>query len=165
MTTADSPGLWDFSLALYSQPGVEGLCLSLQEEAGVDVCLLLCTAWLSVRGVSLDRERLAALERLCDPWQRQVVLPLRRVRRHLKGEALASAELAACREAVKTAELAAEKRQLRCCEDLARQWPAAPVTAEPGLPAVKSYLQTLASPALVQRSLSVLQDAILHLAP
>ena len=36
---------WQFSLAFYRQPGVADACIRLQEEAGVDVNLLLFLLW------------------------------------------------------------------------------------------------------------------------
>ena len=43
--------LWDFAQRLYARPGVESACLHLQ-EAGADVCLLLCGAWLERHGIA-----------------------------------------------------------------------------------------------------------------
>ncbi len=165
MSTTNYSSLWDFTLALYRQPGVEALCLSLQDDTGVDVCLLLCAVWLDVRGVALNQPRLSALHEIARPWQRAVVSPLRQVRRFLREPSLHSDELADCRQGVKSAELAAEKWQLQCFEGLVRQWPRT-LETDLALPAVQYYLQTLAVPAAAQkRALEVLQDAIMEMAP
>ena len=47
--------LWSFSLTLYRAEEVKQLCLELQEEAEIDVCLLLSLVWLGAKGTSLDR--------------------------------------------------------------------------------------------------------------
>ena len=52
--------LWDFAQRLYGRPGVEHACLQLQ-EAGADVCLLLCGAWLQQRGVACTRRSFSSL--------------------------------------------------------------------------------------------------------
>lgn len=40
-------GLWDFALRLYGARGVGKACLLLQDESGVDVPVLLFSAWLA----------------------------------------------------------------------------------------------------------------------
>ena len=71
--------LWNFALACYARPGVEALCLRLQ-AGGADVCLLLCALWLERRRVACDGQRLDQLRAIAEPWQRQVVQPLRELR-------------------------------------------------------------------------------------
>lgn len=72
--------LWNYALALYARPGVEAACLELQALGG-DVCLLLCATWLQARGVAVLGERAQALQELAEPWQRDVVAPLRSLRK------------------------------------------------------------------------------------
>ena len=109
--------LWRFALAVYGQPGVEAVCLDLQERLGADVPLLLFVLWAGAAcGVRLpDAAPDATMERLsaeADAWRNAVVAPLRGVRRHLKG--VAGAE--AFRQTVKDAELEAERLGLaRLC--------------------------------------------------
>ncbi|MBO4970761.1 MAG: TIGR02444 family protein, partial [Pseudomonas sp.] len=52
--------LWNYCLNLYARPGVEQACLHLQDQ-GLDVCVLLCAAWLEARGVACDEVRLGQL--------------------------------------------------------------------------------------------------------
>ena len=40
---------WAFALALYARPGVAEACLTLQNEAGVDVMLLLVAIFAAVK--------------------------------------------------------------------------------------------------------------------
>ncbi|MBC3434067.1 TIGR02444 family protein [Pseudomonas sp. BW16M2] len=115
--------LWNHALALYAQPGVEAASLALQELGG-DVCLLLCGTWLQARGVAADEPRIAALQALAGPWQRDVVTPLRALRRQWREQALADPQLSVMREQVKALELQAERTLLERLEALAQEWPA-----------------------------------------
>jgi uncharacterized protein (TIGR02444 family) len=95
---------WGFGLALYTRfPEVWN---DLQDRDGRDVNLALLCLWTGMeRGLALGTEDLLALEAALEPWRSQVVVPLRHVRRFLKGDSLA----AALRERVKAAELDAER--------------------------------------------------------
>ena len=114
--------LWSFALSTYARPGVEAACLRLQEQ-GADVCLLLCGAWLEHRAVAVTAERIQALKQIAEPWQAQVVEPLRRVRMQWRAMAQQDEDLAGLRERVKALELEAEKQLLRRLEALAQSWP------------------------------------------
>lgn len=114
--------LWNHALALYARPGVEEACLSVQALGG-DVCLLLCATWLQGRGVALQAERAQALRAIAQPWQTQVVTPLRDLRRQWRTAAQQDPRLAALREQVKGLELQAEKQLLLQLEACAQQWP------------------------------------------
>ncbi len=93
---------WRYSLDFYAQRGVMPACLALQDAHGVDVNLALLCCWL---GEALDASALAEAEALMGDWRREVVQPLRAVRRWLKGrDDVLRAEVAA-------QELAAEQRQ------------------------------------------------------
>lgn len=121
--------LWDFAVALHARDGVETACLTLQDEADVDVCELLWHAWLFHHGAQLVGEppELAAVRR----WQREVTAPLRTLRRHLKPAARDDAGVAAVRRDVQRAERAAEREALRRLQGLAAG--AARLTALPAL--------------------------------
>ena len=69
---------WQFSLALYGQPGVARECLELQDKFGLNINLLLFCAWLGRRGVALGRDDLEGASRLIASWHDHVVHPLRR---------------------------------------------------------------------------------------
>src|SRR5690606_11917002 len=117
------PDLWSFALACYASPGVERTCLQLQ-EGGADVCLRLCVLWLERRQVPCDRQRLAQLRAIAEPWQRQVVQPLRELRRGLKAGAGNDPQQARLREQVKALELEAERELLRRLEQAGQKWQA-----------------------------------------
>ena len=79
----DSP-FWDFSLALYTRPGVEAACLDLQETHRLDVNLVLLAAWLAQDGRCLAPPLAARMRELGDGYQARVMQPLREARRALK---------------------------------------------------------------------------------
>jgi len=109
--------LWDFALALYARDGVEAACLTLQDEADLDVCEVLWHAWLFHHGALLVGEppALAAVRR----WQRDVTVPLRTLRRRLKPAAQGAPGVADVRRALQRAELAAERETLHRLQHLA----------------------------------------------
>ncbi len=116
--------LWSFALACYARPGVEPICLRLQDD-GADVCLLLCALWLEQRGVAASAQRLAQLQATAQPWQQTVVQPLREERRSWKDAARSDLALAHWREQIKEMELAAERELLARLEQQASPWPVA----------------------------------------
>jgi len=113
--------LWNYCLNLYARPGVEQACLHLQDQ-GLDVCVLLCAAWLEARGVACDEVRLGQLNACAGPWQREVVQPLRQVRTHWREAAAHDDALAALRIQVKALELEAERTLLRRLESVTQGW-------------------------------------------
>ena len=117
-----SSDLWSFSLDTYARPGVEAACLTLQ-SSGINVCLLLCGLWLAGRGVVCNEQRLQRLHDVIDPWDAEVVQPLRCLRVQWKTGATADAELHDLREQIKTLEMEAERHLLLRLERLALPWP------------------------------------------
>lgn len=103
---------WRFALEFYAKPGVGEVCLRLQDACGVDVNVLLVAIYAATR---LDRaigpDEIAALDAAAAPWRTRAVLPLRQVRRDLKGgvEETEAADAEALREGVKALELKAEQ--------------------------------------------------------
>ena len=79
--------LWQYSVAVYQQPGVAELCLHLQDEFQADVNMLLCAAWLSSVGRALTPELLSQLSLDSQQWQQNCLQPLRQARRFLKPRA------------------------------------------------------------------------------
>ncbi|MET1079322.1 MAG: TIGR02444 family protein [Pseudomonas sp.] len=116
-----STDLWRFAQRLYAQPGVEDACLQLQAE-GQDVCLLLCCAWLERHGVPCGVEYLETLQAVAEPWQEEVIRPLRQLRQHWRAPALDDPSLGQLREQVKQLELAAEQQLLQRLDAVSRTW-------------------------------------------
>jgi uncharacterized protein (TIGR02444 family) len=104
---------WRFSLRLYRRPEVADACIALQEEAGVDVNLLLFLLWQGTLGRTLSAAEVAELERRIGPWRNATVVPLRALRRALKSppELVAPATAEHFRTRIKAAELEAERLQ------------------------------------------------------
>jgi uncharacterized protein (TIGR02444 family) len=115
--------LWNFASYCYARPGVEQTCLRLQDE-GADVCLLFCALWLERRKVACDTARLEQLRGIAEPWQRQVVQPLRELRRGWKTESANDPAQARLREQVKALELEAEQELLRRLQGATQKWQA-----------------------------------------
>jgi len=133
-TAATADGLWDFSLAFYAQPGVAEACIGLQDEYGLDVNVVLCALYAGLRDIDLDRHDCAGLERAVRAWRRQAVVPLRKIRRSIRSMLDAMPDPAReAYEAVKQAELTAERaQQARMEQWLARRRSsAAPVSPGP----------------------------------
>ena len=104
----DSEALWRFSLAFYARPGVSEALIALQDRARCDVNLMLFALWLGVSGRSrLTNEELEIADRIARPIRRDIVEPLRALRRRLKSDP--DADIQRLREGIKALELAAEK--------------------------------------------------------
>jgi len=110
---SDNP-FWDFSLVVYRKPGVAEACLYLQDDAGVDVNLLLFFCWLAgVRDEALGEAEIRDILRRTTDWRDHVVRPLREVRRWMKGdvEGMPAGPVEALRSQVKRIELESERLQ------------------------------------------------------
>ena len=108
----DNP-FWRFSLAVYAAKTVRETALDSQDRFGADVNLMLLCCWVGFSGVMLDEKGLRRLDRLVDGWRREVIDPIRTVRRQLS-EAIgpmAPQVTRALREDVKGVELQAEQIQ------------------------------------------------------
>jgi uncharacterized protein (TIGR02444 family) len=84
MTTSSDSAFWRFSLRFYALPDVAPACIVLQDEAGVDVNLLLFLLFLAESGRAVTQDDIARLDRDIAPWREHVVEPLRALRRRLK---------------------------------------------------------------------------------
>lgn len=85
MTAATDSTFWSFTLGLYGKPGVASALIGLQDRLGLDVNMLLYCCWTGADGRLLSRDDLKAVEAVAEPWQSEVVRPLRALRRRLKG--------------------------------------------------------------------------------
>jgi len=127
----DGP-LWRFALTFYALPSVAEACLTLQDEAQLDVIQLLAAIYADlILQQPLSSDDVADLGRLTAEWRVATVLPLREIRRFLKPPRDGfPEERHLLREKVKAAELLAEQIQLAMVE----QWLDRRDT-KPGLPA------------------------------
>lgn len=81
--TLSPDAFWEFSLAFYAREPVGAACLSLQDRRGADVNILLLCCWLATLKLTINEAGLrAAIEAVAD-WRRNVLEPLRAVRRQV----------------------------------------------------------------------------------
>jgi uncharacterized protein (TIGR02444 family) len=118
---ASSP-FWRFSLQFYRLPGVAEACIALQEEAGVDVNLLLFLLWHGARQRQLTAEEIAGLDQRLAGWRDLTVIPLRAIRRALKSPPglVEPGSAEAFRTRIKGVELEAERLQQEAMYELVR---------------------------------------------
>ena len=149
--------LWTFSLNSYAKPGVEQSCLALQAQ-GVNVCLLLCAAWLGQRGVRCESGRVRQLQALAEPWHEQVVQPLQHLRMQWRTAASEDIALKVLRDQLKALELAAEQQLMQRLEALGREW------SEVDANDLDAWLEAVAHPAALFDSdaLRQLRVAVSH---
>lgn len=103
-------------VALYSEPGVQPLCLSLQQEFDADVPLLLLLALADHAGLGASPAELRELTAFSSDWREIAVRPLRNLRMTLK-PMIEEPGVNAFREKIKAVELAAEKLQVEKLAD------------------------------------------------
>ena len=118
---ASASALWRFSLRFYALPGVAPACIELQDNAGVDVNLLLYLLFVAGHGRTLDRDGVARADAQVSAWRDGVVRPLRALRRGMKPgiESTDAAAAERLRGEIKRAELEAERIEQDALERLA----------------------------------------------
>lgn len=104
MSGLETNPFWQYSLERYGRDKVEGLCLRLQDEYGVNVNVLLWAGWLAEQGAVLEGAQLQRALTLLAPYQRNYIEPLRHMRNLLK-----SSVRQGLRKKILAAELEAEK--------------------------------------------------------
>jgi uncharacterized protein (TIGR02444 family) len=116
-----------FAIAVYRKPEVADACLTLQEELGLDVPVLLFSAWFACTCGKIDEKMLAEVIDRSRPFSLHVVQPIRQVRRWMKQPAesqktiMASANEEAwqsLRERIKSIEISAELLWLDALQNL-----------------------------------------------
>lgn len=127
MTTTPDPEqqveLLHFARNVYARPGIQALCLRLQDEHDVDVVLLLMCCWYGRYYGPLSVPQFAKAAAFSGRWRAHLVQPVRQARRWLKPHpadamGISGAEQEALRERIKALELEAEFMQLRALAGL-----------------------------------------------
>ncbi len=130
-TEAGVEALWQAIGVQYARPGAQDLLLAAQDQAGVDVNLVLLLQARAAAGLAgFDHAAMTRVVAASHRWQQQVLGPLRRARRAAK------ALDAGLYAALKHTELAAEKAAVRAY--LAAGGPGQ--AAEPAACQVRRYL-------------------------
>jgi uncharacterized protein (TIGR02444 family) len=104
---SEGQAFWRFSLAFYERPGVPDALIALQDRDGFDVNVVLFALWLGISGRELDGDALAAAERAAGTLRREMIEPLRNLRRKLRAHP--DSDVQRWREGVKVLEIAGEK--------------------------------------------------------
>jgi uncharacterized protein (TIGR02444 family) len=168
MTAANNSGspFWRFSLRFYREPAVADACIALQEEAGIDVNLLLFLLWHATRARVLSKKEVEELETAIAPWRDATVIPLRGVRRALKSPPDLVTRPAAeqFRTKIKAAELEAERLQQEAMYALAQVRPfgEAGSPEEAARTSIAAY-QTMCQKQFSQRAVETLLAAFKRL--
>jgi len=120
-TAANETPFWRFSLHFYRQAGVAEACITLQDECGVDVNLLLFLLWLAAGRRQLSAVNIKDLDAAVRDWRRLTIVPIRDVRRKLKGAAtlVEANKQEAFRTKIKAIELESERLQQEAMAALA----------------------------------------------
>lgn len=110
--------LWRFSLNAWRLPGVERVCLQLQDQHDAEVALLLAAAWNALQGVTPDPSLLVLMRAPGQHWRSRLDT-LRTLRR----EASSQPHWQEWKRLLADAELEAERLLL---EDISQQLQARP---------------------------------------
>ncbi len=114
---------WDFSVRTYRTENVPEACLTLQDEKGVDVNMLLYCCWYGVTRGQMEESFFQHVFEFSENWAVRVVRPLRHVRTWMKLDGCQDPRMPTetCmefREKVKGVEFNAEKIQQDVLESL-----------------------------------------------
>lgn len=154
MTAGNNSGspFWRFSLRFYREPAVADACIALQEEAGVDVNLLLFLLWQATRKRALSKKEVGEFETVIAPWREATVIPLRGMRRALKSppDLMAPPTAEQFRTKIKAVELEAERLQQEAMYALAHARP----FGEAGSPEEAARASIAAYQAMCQKRFS-----------
>ena len=109
--TGVSGSLWSFSLEVYANGAVQDACLNLQDRHGLDVNILLLCCWLALRHKRIDGAEFDVVLAHTTEWQCNVVVPLRKIRRHIKSGVglIPNGDSEVLRVRIKSLELEAER--------------------------------------------------------
>jgi uncharacterized protein (TIGR02444 family) len=149
---------WNFSLQLFAKPGVAPACVALQDGMGLDVNLLLYCCWHGRACRKLDEEDIRRAIASVEGWHRDVVQPLRAVRRRLKTGVppITAGECEALRRKVNDLELESEHIAQVALEAL----PAPPAGRRPVVDVnLELYLQLMGRDSATTPELQTLCEA------
>jgi uncharacterized protein (TIGR02444 family) len=159
MADAGGSPFWRFSLKFYRQPGVADACIALQDGCGVDVNLLLFLLWQASEKRRLPLAEVKSIAEKVGAWNRDVIMPLRALRRRLKQDAplVAAGEAELFRTKVKGLELEAERLQ----QEAMFAWTAGGPLGEPAAADAAARAHVAALEAVMGRAFPAAQIDVL----
>ena len=109
-------GFWEFSTRIYRGKRLPDACLSLQNESGADINMLLFCCWAAAAKVELNGDMFQNVLQFSRRWANDVVRPLRAIRIKMKrsdrrAKTVQAESYNELRENIKVVELCAEKLQ------------------------------------------------------
>ena len=118
--TTEKLNAWQGIVDLHARPGVEEICLQLQDAHGQCVSFLLWAAWAARSGRWPQAAELARAAAAAKSWEAEVSAPLRAVRRRLKRplDGVQDVPRLAFRQAVLAQELGGERLLAEALEAL-----------------------------------------------
>jgi uncharacterized protein (TIGR02444 family) len=175
--TGDIPSLqlegpqWSFAIDVYQRPGVATACLFLQDVLGADISLLLFVIFSArEHRTAFEQADLDRMDGAIAAWRREVIWPLRSIRRRMKTgpEPAPASATEALVQQIKAAEIHAEQIELAALAQWFDRDPRTPSTVD--IPAVLAQVaaffaarsgnsQTANSPE-VRSALMAIADAI-----
>jgi len=105
-TKADENPLWIYALKQYNESNCAEFLIQAQDELGLDVNVLLLIGWLAASNLTIDIQ--AIMHARAFDWQKNIVKPLRKIRRQAKEYAPEDFY-----QKILALELSAEKQQLQ----------------------------------------------------
>lgn len=116
-------GFWDFSVRTYRTDGVPDACLSLQNDYGGDVNMLLYCCWIGAFLGKFDDDLFARVSQFSTQWADEVVIPLRSARTWMKHtgcieDVVPTDDCMRLRDKIKSVEFASEKMQQLVLESM-----------------------------------------------
>jgi len=72
---------WQFSLEIYNQEDVKKKCLSLQDEYGFNVNLILAALWAAIWQQKIEEDKFNFFKNKLKHFDENIIVPLRKVRR------------------------------------------------------------------------------------
>lgn len=157
---------WRFALRVYARPGVSPLCITLQDENGIDLNLLLFAGWCGSIGRRLEAEDIESAATHVAAWSEAVVTKLRQARRAWKELGPAEPAAQAGRETLKSVELLSERLVCAMLHDIHGRLGAPATESDPPSRIVAANLMLVltgsgADPARAGEACALLTEACL----
>jgi uncharacterized protein (TIGR02444 family) len=158
--------IWDFVLKFYGRQGVSEACIALQDTVGIDVNMVLFLMWMAGQGRSMAAADVKTVSEMSHGWQREVVVPIRGVRRLLKANApLVDPDTAAAyRKKVQAIELEGEQLQLNAMAALSASFKSASAPPEQAARANLQAFQQMAGKPFPQAAVDTFVRALTEVA-